>query len=157
MSILRQLLSDTGVVVALLILWMGIEYLPKLKRVAPDTRYHDMRGVIPTDATVSVDATVGLREMRQGDLMAYRIPDEMETGFGWVVGLPGQRVELVDGELRVDGEAVTDGRVRATQGDRPPVVVPEDHIYTVSQENFFDSLGLGPIPASLVLGRVGGL
>jgi len=156
MDFIRAAWSYVGIIVVGIIIWMGVLYLPAYKRVMPDTNYNDI-GAIPDDETIGVDATVTLPQLRQGDLICFHIRTKVEEGFGYIMGLPGERVGLESGAITIAGEHITDVNGGHRMADRAPTVVPANHVWVLSDHHRFDSFRLGPIPADLIIGRVGDL
>ena len=155
MNLLRQFGSIIGTAVLLLILWAVAANLPKYKRVIPDADYRDM-DMIDKDDTTGVDATVGIRRLRRGDIVAFypSTDDDQGAAFAFVAGLPGDILTFSDGTLRIGDEAWDESHVPQRLGDIDALPVPQDHVYLLSQHHQFDSVDLGPIPANLLIGRV---
>ncbi len=78
--------------------------------------------------------------IRRGDVVAFRhdAPNP-ETYIKRVVGLPGERVEIDAGVVRVDGRVLAEPYVRyRDRRSAPPTVVPP-HAYYVLGDNRADS------------------
>ncbi len=78
--------------------------------------------------------------VRRGDVVAFRhdAPNP-ETYIKRVVGLPGERVEIRDGVVSVDGRALDEPYVQfRDRRSAPPVVVPP-HAYYVLGDNRAES------------------
>ncbi|MGC5583543.1 signal peptidase I [Ornithinimicrobium sp. W1679] len=76
-----------------------------------------------------------------------------------VVGLPGERIEILDAVLHVDGQPVEEPYVDDVTLDGVffgPVQVPDDHVFVLGDNRFdsIDSRRLGPVPLDAITGRV---
>lgn len=156
--------------------------------------------LLPGDAVLSARPSV-MGPVEIGDVVVLRLtptsPDAPPEGYRWirrVVAVGGQRVELHDGRLFVDGRAVErqetaarrlprfsescdlieekaylervgerwitvlPGRSRAG-GERPPIIVPEGHVYVLGdhRDRSMDSRRVGPLPLSAIEGRLLGI
>lgn len=152
LGILRQLWSLLTTVLMIIGLWFLVTYLPKFRRVHPEPDYIDMR-LIPNDETIPVDSTVTIEQFRQGDIVCFR--RKGETLFGYVVGRPGEVVTYAyDGQVTVDGRPVRRGKYHEGRPPQGPVMTPAEHLLVLSDSHRHDSLQYGPIPRSVIVGRV---
>jgi signal peptidase I len=103
-----------------------------------------------------------LRPIRRGDVIVFKQPDEPEIDFiKRVVGLPGETVELRDGQLYVDGRPIEEPYVQPTyrradelKNFRPWTVPPDNYFVLGDHRNQSkDSRYWGPVPRELVKGR----
>jgi signal peptidase I len=109
------------------------------------------------------------RDVRRGDVIVFKYPEDPERDFiKRVVGLPGERVELRERRVLINGQPIDDphahdpdvpggrpprpGDVRDTYG---PVTVPERQYFVMgdNRDNSEDSRYWGFLPASHVKGR----
>lgn len=81
-----------------------------------------------------------LGTIRRGDVVAFRhdAPNP-ETYIKRIVGLPGERVEVRDGVVTVDGRALAEPYVRFTDRRSAPAVVVPQHAYYVLGDNRAES------------------
>jgi signal peptidase I len=99
---------------------------------------------IPEAVIRSVLEAVGIRTRGHDDLIKR------------VIGLPGETIQIVDGELMVDGvvisEDYTDGSFMPDSG---PFPVEEGTIFVMgdNRDESFDSRRFGTVPISHVIGR----
>ena len=106
-----------------------------------------------------------LRDVRRGDIVVFRSPEDPRIDMvKRCVGVPGDRIEVRNKQLFVNGVAVDDdgvtrhvdpfhvGRPRDEFG---PVVVPADSYFCMgdNRDNSNDSRFWGPLPRSLIKGR----
>lgn len=121
---------------------------------------------------------VRLARPKVGDVVAFSLPDHgIQTYVKRVVALAGDRVEIREGVLYVNGEPSTYERVPESAGlfwesrggnryllnwetDKPenygPVDVPKDHFFSLGDNrgDSIDSRAWGPVPYSSLQGRV---
>lgn len=114
------------------------------------------------------------REVRRGDVVVFRFPEDPTRDFiKRCVGLPGDRIQIVDKVLYVNDQPVADDgytlhldtrtypdseflhadyRYRDNFG---PVRVPPDHLFFLgdNRDNSHDSRFWGVVPKELVKGR----
>jgi signal peptidase I len=109
------------------------------------------------------------RDIRRGDVIVFKYPEEPERDFiKRVIGLPGDRVELREKRVIINGQPIEDPHahyleppsggaarstdVRETYG---PVTVPDRQYFVMgdNRDNSQDSRYWGFLPASYVKGR----
>ena len=116
-----------------------------------------------------------LRQIRRGDIVVFRYPENPETDYvKRVVGLPGDVVEIRSKKLFLDGRAVDEPYVihadeqvipDQRQGMLPepwrsrdhygPFKVPAGHYFAMgdNRDYSYDSRYWGPVPRELIKGR----
>ena len=105
-----------------------------------------------------------LEEPLRGDIVLFESPDGGEDPLiKRVVGLPGETVELRNGELFVDGERVEEPYLdrKACVSGKPktcsfgPLEVPEGYVFVMgdNRAHSFDSRFLGPVPEGDLIGE----
>jgi len=99
------------------------------------------------------------------DVIVFIFPQDRSKDFiKRVKGLPGERIELIDKHLYVDGERVDDKYayydpettgVRNPRDNFPPFVVPEGHVFVMgdNRDHSHDSRFWGPVPVDDILGK----
>jgi signal peptidase I len=97
-------------------------------------------------------------EVHRGDLVVFHDPDGA-LSVKRVVGLPGDRVAMLDARLTVDGEYVDEPYVDLSRIDGTylgQVVVPDGAVYVLgdNRSRSIDSREYGPVPSSSVIGTV---
>jgi signal peptidase I len=98
--------------------------------------------------------------LRRGDVVAYQKepadPDSLRLGR--VVALPGERVAIADGQVRLNGEMMLDPTVSArTEGSLSEILVPRGTLFLLVDERAetrSDSRAFGPVSAARLLGKV---
>jgi signal peptidase I len=115
-----------------------------------------------------------VRDVRRGDVVVFKFPEDPTRDFiKRCVGLPGDRIEMHDKRLVINGEEVEDDSYTYHTDDRiyppslfypeqirlrdnfGPYTVPEDHYFCMgdNRDNSNDSRFWGSVPASYVKGR----
>jgi signal peptidase I len=100
-----------------------------------------------------------IREPRRGDVVVFKKPQEPELDFiKRVVGVPGDRVELRQGHLFVNGSPVDEPYLNGlyrTRGSFGPVEVEPGRylLFGDHRNSSSDSRAWGSVPAHLLKGR----
>ena len=105
-----------------------------------------------------------VRPPRRGDIIVFRYPDDLKRPFiKRLAAFGGERVEIRDGRLVVDGQPVEEGALAAIRyanqgvygaaGDA--VTVPEDSFFVLGDNSgsSHDSRFWGFVPKRLLIGR----
>jgi signal peptidase I len=115
-------------------------------------------------------ALLPIRDIRRGDIVVFKYPDEPERDFiKRVIGLPGETLELRNKKVYINGQAidepyvhflepvsesqeVTSFSVRERYG---PVSVPEGHYFVMgdNRDNSQDSRYWGYLPRHYIKGK----
>lgn len=80
-----------------------------------------------------------------------------------VIGLPGETVEIIDGVVHINGEALDepylDPKRTKFRTNRDPITLGEDEYYVMgdNRDNSNDSRRIGPLKRSMILGHVKGV
>ena len=115
-------------------------------------------------------ALLPMRELRRGDIVVFKFPEDPERDFiKRVIGLPGDTLELRNREVSINGQKLTEPYAHylfpvgesgeATSFDvrerYGPVTVPEGHYFMMgdNRDNSQDSRYWGFLPAHYVKGR----
>ena len=93
-----------------------------------------------------------------GDVIVFEFPHGQDRDFvKRVIGLPGQTVEVTNGQVLVDGVALVEPYLidlpRYSYG---PEMVPPDHVFVLgdARNNSYDSHSWGMLNQSFIIGRV---
>jgi signal peptidase I len=99
-----------------------------------------------------------LGEAERGDVVVFRYPRDPSRDFiKRIVGLPGETVEIRNGEVFIDGQltpAVTS--INEATYNSGPVTLGPDELYVLgdNRPNSSDSHAWGTLPLDLVIGKV---
>jgi signal peptidase I len=111
-----------------------------------------------------------MREIRRGDIVVFKFPEEPERDFiKRVIGLPGDTLEVHNRQVKINGVPLEEGYTHylipvgddEAGGFDPrarrygPVTVPADHYFMMgdNRDNSQDSRWWGFLPAHYVKGR----
>jgi signal peptidase I len=100
-----------------------------------------------------------IRDVRRGDVIVFKYPPEPEVDYiKRVVGLPGDKVELRDGVLYVNGQAVEENYVTRSYREEEhfgPIEVGADEYFVMGdhRNRSSDSRVWGAVPRPLIKGR----
>jgi signal peptidase I len=92
------------------------------------------------------------------DVVVLRLPRQGdELLIKRVVGLPGETVEINNGQVYIDGNALDEPflNVQTRPGRNSRVVVPPLHVYVLgdNRDHSNDSRSFGPVPVDNIVGR----
>jgi signal peptidase I len=99
-----------------------------------------------------------LGEAERGDVVVFRYPRDPSRDFiKRIVGLPGETVEIRDGEVYIDGQlSPTTASINEATYNSGPVTLGPDELYVLgdNRPNSSDSHAWGTLPLDLVIGKV---
>jgi len=99
---------------------------------------------------------------RRGDIIVFSPPPVLEEQdvrddlIKRVIGLPGDEVAISNGEVRINGDTLSESYIKEAIGyEFGPVTVPPDHYLVLgdNRNNSFDSHAWGFVPRDNVIGR----
>jgi signal peptidase I len=100
-----------------------------------------------------------LENIQRGDIIVFRYPRDPRKSFiKRVVGLPGDRVRVSDGQVYLNGRRTVEPYVPENYLDSrsfPEVKVPADSFYVLGDHRSMsnDSRDFGPVPRSYIYGK----
>ncbi|HEX9960208.1 MAG TPA: signal peptidase I [Pyrinomonadaceae bacterium] len=99
-------------------------------------------------------------ELKRGDVIMFLYPkDTSKRYFKRIIGLPGEKVEIREGKVFIDGQILDEpylNREYNQTGDAfPPKTVPENHYYVLgdNRANSSDSRYWGTVSRDLITGK----
>ena len=101
----------------------------------------------------------GLGKIERGDTIVFWFPrDPSKSYIKRVIGVPGDTVEVLDGEVRLNGQAVNEPYVPEEFRDRqtvPKTEVPADAFYVMGdhRSSSNDSRAWGVVPRRFIYGK----
>ncbi|GAB4274349.1 MAG: signal peptidase I [Coriobacteriia bacterium] len=114
----------------------------------------------PGDRVLVNKVSYSLGEPHSGDVVVLASPDEEGVSLiKRVIAVAGQTVDIRDGQVFVDGEALYEPYVRQASRDDlslvRPVRVPEGHVFVLgdNRADSVDSRHFGPQPIEAVRGQ----
>ena len=89
--------------------------------------------IMPGDRILALRTSYWFDEPQEGDVTVFRYPDD-HTGktlyVKRIIGAEGDVIEVADGEVYVNGEALKEDYIaETTMGDFGPYIVPEDSYF----------------------------
>ena len=100
-----------------------------------------------------------LEPITRGDVVVFRYPfDQAKSYIKRVIGLPGETVRLVSGEVFINGRKLREPYIVEEYRDRQshaPIVIPPDQYYVLGdhRNSSNDSRVWGPVPKQYVYGK----
>lgn len=110
------------------------------------------------------ELTYRMRAPQRGEVIVFKYPDDQKENFiKRIIGLPGERVKVSNGQVMVYNESHPEGIIvqenylpkdLATNGDQT-VALGQDEFFVLGDNrgNSYDSRRFGPVPRSLIVGR----
>jgi signal peptidase I len=96
-------------------------------------------------------------EVQRGDIVVFEYPTAPQRDLiKRVIGLPGERFEIVRGQVWIDGEPIEEPYVSEPGiSSFPATVIPEDHVFVMgdNRDNSNDSRRRGPLPTQNIVGK----
>lgn len=97
-----------------------------------------------------------VREPRRGDIVVVSLPGQDEPLIKRVIGLPGETVEVRNGQVFIDEELIEEEWITRQGGPNYPAeVVPPNHVFVMGDNrgNSRDSRAFGPVSLDQIVGR----
>ncbi len=91
-----------------------------------------------------------------GDVIVFHYPrDPQQEYIKRVIGLPGDRVLIANGEVKVNGQLISEPYIAAAPLYQTEWTVPEDSLFVLgdNRNNSSDSHNWGPVPIDYVVGK----
>jgi signal peptidase I len=112
---------------------------------------------IPVVNLSLLDKTWCARTPNRGDVIIFRYPRDPSRDFiKRVIGLPGETVEVISGEVYINGELMPEPfGPNPGSYNAPPLTVGPDEVYVMgdNRNNSSDSHLWGPLKLDLIIGK----
>jgi len=95
-------------------------------------------------------------EPQRGDVVIFHYPNNpKEEYIKRIIGLPGDRVEIRDGQIRVNGHVLEEPYISEEPNYTYSLTVPAGTLFVLgdNRNNSNDSHNWGPLPMKLVIGK----
>ena len=138
-----------------------------LRAVVVQTYFIPSHSMAPTlevgDRLMVYKLAFRIGQVDRGDLVVFNRPpsvadSQLNDFVKRVIGLPGERVQAIDGVVHIDNVPLREGYLppNVSTGDFGPLVVPNDQLFVMgdNRANSRDSRWFGPIDVDLLVGEV---
>ena len=103
--------------------------------------------IMTNDRIIAFRLSYLFSDPQRGDIVVFKYPDDPEEKILYVkriIGLPGETVEIIDGDVYIDGELLEGEEAYVKEppvGDFGPIEVPEDAYFMLgdNRNNSADS------------------
>ncbi len=151
---LRQVIFEVlETIVLSLVLFLGINAVSARIRVDSVS----MRETLyPGNRVVVNRLAYKLGEPGRGDVIVFDPPfDSPEPYVKRVIGLPGERIEMINGAVYIDGQLLPEAYVKTQARTNGAWTVPEDALFVMgdNRNNSSDSRSWGMVPLENVIGK----
>jgi signal peptidase I len=92
----------------------------------------------------------------QGDVIVFHYPrDPQQEYIKRVIGLPGDRVDIHDGRVYINGEVLDEPYIAASSAYQGSWIVPYENLFVLgdNRNNSSDSHSWGTVPLDYVIGK----
>jgi signal peptidase I len=100
-----------------------------------------------------------IEAINRGDVVVFRYPEDEEKSYiKRVIGLPGDRLQIVEGQVFINGHPISEPYVpEGYRDDRSydEITIPPDHYYMMGDHRLVsqDSRVFGPVARELIYGK----
>ncbi|XME02847.1 signal peptidase I [Lachnospiraceae bacterium C1.1] len=139
--IVKEIIEWVAVVVVAVVLAYFVNHFIIVNAIVPSS---SMETTIMTgDRVIGNRLAYSFSEPERGDIIIFKFPDdESKLYIKRLIGLPGETVEIKEGKVFVDGEALDEPYLTVTtEGTFGPYTVPEGHYFMLgdNRNNSADS------------------
>jgi signal peptidase I len=119
---------------------------------------HVLIDTLAFDFRIGAAVDVRLHPLKRGEIVAFHHGDgdERESYVKRIVGLPGDAVSIVDGQVLVNSRALAEPYLsKRDRANVAEVAVPADSYFVLGDNRgeSDDSRAFGPVPRSAIIGR----
>ena len=152
-SFLRFFLDLLETLVLSVVLFLGINALTA--RVIVEG--YSMRPTLEDKSYIVVNKMAYRSKLPQhGDIVVFHFPIDPEQDFiKRVIGLPGDEVDIRDGQVKVNGHVLSEAYIASAPQYAGNWHVPEEHIFVLgdNRNNSSDSHSWGAVPLENIIGK----
>lgn len=113
--------------------------------------------LLPHDRVLVDKILYRVRQPHRGDVIVLKYPLNPQRNYiKRIVALPGDRLEVKEGKLYVNGRIVREPYLNGVpQGNYGPLVVPQDSVFVMgdNRNNSEDSRSFGALKKDLIVGQ----
>jgi signal peptidase I len=149
----RFLLDIVETIVLSAILFLGINAISARIRVdgfSMEPTLHNGEFVIVNKLAYKIGGP------NHGDVIVFRYPRDPDQEYiKRIIGLPGDRVRIINGEVYVNNELIEEPYIAAAPRYQSEWIVPDKSLFVLgdNRNNSSDSHNWGPVPMDYVIGK----
>ena len=139
--IVKEIIEWIAVVVVAVVLTYFVNHFIIVNAIVPSSSME--KTIMTGDRVIGYRLAYSFSEPERGDIIIFKFPDdESKLYIKRLIGLPGETVEIKEGKVFVDGEALDEPYLTVTtEGTFGPYSVPEGHYFMLgdNRNNSADS------------------
>lgn len=139
--IVKEIIEWIAVVVVAVVLAYFVNHFIIVNAIVPSSSME--KTIMTGDRVIGYRLAYSFSEPERGDIIIFKFPDdESKLYIKRLIGLPGETVEIKEGKVFVDGEALDEPYLTVTtEGTFGPYTVPEGHYFMLgdNRNNSADS------------------
>ena len=139
--IVKEIIEWIAVVVVAVVLAYCVNHFIIVNAIVPSSSME--KTIMTGDRVIGYRLAYSFSEPERGDIIIFKFPDdESKLYIKRLIGLPGETVEIKEGKVFVDGEALDEPYLTVTtEGTFGPYTVPEGHYFMLgdNRNNSADS------------------
>ncbi|MCR4745990.1 MAG: signal peptidase I [Lachnospiraceae bacterium] len=139
--IVKEIIEWIAVVVVAVVLAYFVNHFIIVNAIVPSSSME--KTIMTGDRVIGYRLAYSFSEPERGDIIIFKFPDdESKLYIKRLIGLPGETVEIKEGKVFVNGEALDEPYLTVTtEGTFGPYTVPEGHYFMLgdNRNNSADS------------------
>ena len=151
-SVARELLETIVLTLVIFLLVRTVVQNFRVEGMSMEPNFHDGQFLLINKLAYR------LGEAQRGDVIVFRYPLDPSRDFiKRVIGLPGETVEIRNGQVYIDGQFIDDpAAVNEASYNLAPTVLGPEELFVLgdNRPNSSDSHSWGTLPVDLVIGKV---